>query len=123
MLRIQASVGCLRGVGRSLRGLIRAWWDVDRVRISPREGKLLGLVPPCVISVRGEPFQIVNRRESTKRTESSDETIACVRYDCSGAGGSGRLHVRLAGARELQVTWAISDSVSTLEEHQIEIFG
>src|SRR5262245_38096901 len=86
----------LRGVGRSLRGLIRAWWDVDRVRISPREGKLLGLVPPCVIRVQGEPFEIMNRIEQANH-KSSDEETAAVHYDCRGSERSARLLVTWTG--------------------------
>lgn len=120
----QEKLGCLRGVGRSLRGLIRAWWDVDRVRISPREGQLLRLQPRSVIKVCGEPFEVVERLADCVSEDSPGDRESSVYYLCRGGRESGRLHVRVAGLEEEQrVVWTVGGRVCPLDVDEIEVFG
>ena len=132
MSRMSRSGGAelLRGVGRSLRGLIRAWWTIDRVRISPREGALLRLQPTHVIFVLGEPVEIVRREvdqvtaASKQENPSEQEKTTSVRYACCTAVGEASLSVCLApGDRFPRLVWQAAGRELLLEEHQIEIYG
>ena len=42
-------------------GLLRAWWHRDRVRPSPREGKLLRLAPGAILCVAGRTIEVHRR--------------------------------------------------------------
>jgi hypothetical protein len=103
--------------------LIRAWWDVDRVRISPREGQLLRLQSGSVIRICGEPFEVVERLEDGVSEESAGERESSVYYLCRGGCVSGRLQVRLAGSGELRAVWTVGMRVCALDVDQVEVFG
>ena len=62
----------------ALGDLARAWWSMDRIRVSPREGQLLRLGPGSVI-IAGTDRWVVRGREV-------DPTSAgrLVRYRCGG---------------------------------------
>jgi hypothetical protein len=116
--------GLLRGVGRALRGLIRAWWTIDRVRVFPREGRLLGLQPPCVIFVRGQPVEIVGRHTLAPREPSEQLGNPGVCYVCQCETGPALLSVWPgSGNRFPQAVWQTDGKEQLLEEHQIEIYG
>ena len=72
---------------RDLFKLFRSWWQVDRVRISPTEGRLLRLIPPCIICVNGRPVEVLRRSVSRKTAE------VIVQYDCLCEGRLAQLFV------------------------------
>ncbi len=41
--------------------MIRAWWNHDRIRVSPEEGKLLRTQPGDFLVVAGMPIEVVSR--------------------------------------------------------------
>src|SRR5688572_8054988 len=45
----------------SIRNLIDSWWRVDRIRASPREGRLLRIEPGTIVTINGEMLEITER--------------------------------------------------------------
>jgi len=74
---------------RALLRLLHCWWHKDRVRVSPREGRLLRLQPACLVRINDLLFEVVSRH-----VQPSSEGPTVI-YDCSGSEGDGRLVVRL----------------------------
>jgi hypothetical protein len=69
--------------------LLGAWWRVDRIRASPREGQWLRLAPGSVVSIRGQAAIIV------RRMTGASPAGPFVEYDCQLAAGAGRLRVTM----------------------------
>ena len=77
--------------------LVRSWWRVDRIRVSPGEGKLLHLQPGALITIDDQRAEIVGRS-----TPTGDEVI----YDCRTGDATAQLVVRLCRrSHGLQVEW------------------
>src|SRR5262249_44184930 len=107
-----------RSVWRSLRGLIAAWWRVDRVRVSPREGELLRLRPESLMLVEGEPVQVLRREVA------GDASAQGVRYECQAADGVAHLDVRFSEeSGRFEISWSMCGRQEMLSKHQIEVFG
>ena len=91
-------------VVRAAARLVHCWWHGDRVRASPREGKLLRLAPPCFVRLAGEPAAVVRRRVVT----------GAVVYSCDAAAGPYELVVRPTGGepavavRRAGAEWAVA---------------
>lgn len=45
----------------SLWSLGLSWWRVDRLRISPREGRLLRISPPAILRIGSRLLEVVSR--------------------------------------------------------------
>ena len=45
----------------ALKELVESWWCVDRIRASPREGRLLRLFPGSAVTIHGTTLEIVQR--------------------------------------------------------------
>ena len=78
---------------RDLWRLIRSWWQVDRIRISPSEGRLWRLDPPCVVFVDGTPVEVLRKLPTTQ------DASRVVEYECLCAGREARLAVNGDSAR------------------------
>ena len=72
---------------RRLLALVCCWWSRDRIRSSPRQGRLLGLGPGAILVLAGEPARVLERRV--------DE--AGVVYVCTTAVGDREVLVRRDG--------------------------
>ena len=48
-------------LARTLADAVRTWWQQDDIRVSPCEGRLLGLDVPCIVEVEGQLFEITRR--------------------------------------------------------------
>ena len=83
-------------------GLLRNWWRADRVRISPREGLLYRLQPPCLLQVRS---QTVTVRE--RRIDNSADT-SWVIYACDS--GACELRIQLADPGAAPTIYWFDDS-------------
>jgi hypothetical protein len=97
--------------------LVRSWWAVDRIRISPEEGRLWRLRPPCILLVDGRPAEVI------ARTLSGDEVGLVVSYDCRTAQGDGRLTVRGVAGSTPKVVWMADGVERPLVAHEIEVFA
>jgi hypothetical protein len=104
----------VRGLGR----LLHSWWRRDCIRVSPREGRLLGLAPPCIVLINREVVEVL------ARVRSPPGGNARVTYHCRTRTGSAELHVRLdEGERSCHVHWRTSGQVRDLAEDDVEVLG
>lgn len=95
--------------------LIRDWWQVDRVRISPREGRLLRLQPGDLLRLEGMTVTVIARRV--------DPDASGVRYRCEGAGFGGELWVGLdAGRQADEVVWSRQGCQQRLPAVEVEVY-
>jgi hypothetical protein len=89
---------------------------VDRIRVSPREGRLLSLEPPCVVFITSRPAQVVERI--------APDPIApepTVTYRCRTATSTAELRVRLTSPQELHITWRESGRERVIPESEVTL--
>ena len=97
---------------RQLWRLLHSWWRQDRIRLSPAEGRLLRLEPPCFLVIDGEPFEVVKR---TLRP-SDKEPVAVYAFRTSAS----ELMVRQGLTPE--IVWQHQGVVRRLHETDIEVY-
>jgi len=112
-----SALGGARRFAREALALVAAWWRTDRVRISPREGRLLRLEPPCFLIIEGRLAEVLGRKQV-----SGGERPA-VSYSCLTDHGPGELVVAVPerGSR-LQVKWLDAEGERTLGEEEIPVY-
>jgi hypothetical protein len=108
----EAVQGC--GLG-SLWGLVQTWWASDRIRISPREGRLLRLAPGALLGIEGEMLEV------TQRTVHDLRSGPLVRYACRSADGDSELWV--AALPELTIVWTRIGRDRRLRSDDLEIWA
>jgi hypothetical protein len=100
--------------------LVKSWWRDDRIRVSPREGRLLRLQPPCKLLIHGNPVQVLAR---IRRPQGSDD-VASVVYSCWTPSGPGELLVEPREfSNAVRVTWRHRGCVEDVLEAEIEIYS
>lgn len=98
--------------------LLGSWWKVDRVRVSPTEGRLLRIEPPCCVVVESRPAEVV------ARTTGENAAGPFVVYDCVTARGDGRLLVVPHDCgRRLDVFWTEDGVRRSVDEANIEVYA
>lgn len=98
--------------------LLRSWWQVDRVRVSPREGRLLRLSPPCIVRIMGRYAQVHHRRMGETHTG----PYVC--YECTVDDEPAQLWVMPSGEQYVQVIhWNHAGKRVHLHAEEIEVFG
>jgi len=70
-----------------LRELVQAWWNKDRVRVSPREGRLLRVAVGSILFIEGERHQVLGR----DTIDTSHGPV--IRYQCESANAECELWV------------------------------
>lgn len=106
------------GLLAALVDLLRAWWRVDRIRASPREGRLLRLEVADFLTVRGEPARVVARRVGV------DAEGRFVAYRCETAAGERELRARPRRGRGCALAWgALDGPTCRLDEVEIVVFS
>ncbi|HUG91456.1 MAG TPA: hypothetical protein VML55_11510 [Planctomycetaceae bacterium] len=101
----------------SIVRLIRSWWRVDRIRISAAEGRLLRLEPGALLTIDGQPVEVVERRAP----QQPDQTL--IEYDCRTAAAPCRLFVRQSAAGGgTTVEWRRGDNVARLDELEVIVW-
>lgn len=99
-----------------LARLIRDWWRIDRVRISPCEGRLLRLQPGDLLRLEGMTLTVIARE--------IDPDESGVRYRCEGEGLIGELWVGLVAARQAdEVVWSREGCRWRLPAGEIEVYA
>src|SRR5690349_17484309 len=118
------------GPSMPLLRALRRWAMSDRVRASPREGKLLRLEEGVCVRIRGVSAQVTGRTVNHRATSSSSfgnvGGAAEVEYTCRTVTGAIRLHVRTdVEGSDLRVSIRGLDGVGEAEVRpdDIEIFG
>jgi hypothetical protein len=110
----------LSSITRLLRDvfrLIASWWQVDRVRVSPHEGRLLRLEPPCVMVVESRPAEVLAR--TVGRTAAGPFVV----YDCRSATGPCQLRVVPLGEGYVsRVSWIEDGRERELAADDVEVF-
>ncbi len=102
---------------RSVIELCRSILKQDRVRISPSEGRLLRLSPPCVLTIGSRTVRIVSRMVS----ETGSGPI--VTYECETESGLAELIVRLNRMLSSDVTLFENGVEYQLAESDVVVFG
>jgi hypothetical protein len=104
-------------ISGALLRLLRSWWRVDRVRISPREGALLRLQPPCVLEIGNHRVEVVARRETKE-----EQTV--VVYNCNTDQGPATLRINLADQGcTTAVYWQMQGSIYQLSPADIQVYA
>lgn len=107
----------VRELCRDFVRLVVAWWRVDRVRVSPEEGRLLRLEPPCFVVVAGRPAEVLSR------TLGRDPGGPFVSYECRHAQGDCRLRVGLTiDGATAAVSWTTDGVERSLRPEEVETF-
>jgi hypothetical protein len=100
----------------SLVALVRSWWQVDRVRVSPREGRLLRLGPSWFIRVAGCTAAIERRYVG----ETDDGPY--VGYVCRGTTGPCELRVGPPlQSPQPRVVWTSNGRSQVLDADEVEV--
>jgi len=104
-------------IWRQMAELVRSWWRVDRIRVSPREGRLMRLTPDSWLEYEGEMWRVESRSVGTGPAGDF------VTYRCSSEGRTGVLSVSpSADGREL-IRWEISQRVVDATPDEFEVWG
>jgi hypothetical protein len=99
---------------RSVLDLILTWWNVDRIRVSPREGGLLRLVPGSIVCVAGTPLEITGR--VVHGTSQGD----WLQYRCSSTQADGDLWISTIPVR---IHWCQNGHECELTPDEIELWS
>jgi hypothetical protein len=101
----------------ALVSLLRSWWQVDRVRISPREGALLRLQPPCLLMIGNQRVEVLARKEPGE-----EKTV--VVYNCNTGQGPATLRIDLVDqGRRTSVHWQIAGEIYQLSAEDVEVYA
>ncbi len=142
----------LRGLLTRLANLVRllpAWWQADRVRASPREGRLLRIMPPCIVrisgtarrahagSTAGSPGVSASRRVDAAGRDDAPRYVEVLRrrtgqtprgpyvcYECETETGSAELWVEPVGEGCCpRVQWREGGERFKIDAQDVEVFG
>ncbi len=121
-LRLGSHLGAGLGAGRSAAlgfwHLLRQWWRVDRIRISPQQGQLLRIEPPCIIRVNSVIAQVLSR------SAGCNGAGPYVAYECRTERGSALLWICPVGpSHRQQVRWVEDDQTCDLSPDMVEVYG
>jgi hypothetical protein len=102
---------------QSLARLIRSWWQVDRIRVSPSEGCWLRLRCGALLKIDDEWFEV------TGRSVTAGMDGSWVVYECVGRGQVARLRAQpLASGQPRALYWHTGEEVRLLDAGEIEVF-
>jgi hypothetical protein len=93
---------------------LRAWWRQDRIRSSPREGKLLRLVPGAVLSIDGRMLEVEQR--DLMPTKASQ----LLRLRCRGVEGHSELWIHFDS--DVELVWNCNGKETTISEDEVEVW-
>ena len=96
---------------KQLHGLARSWWRIDSIRISPAEGRLLRLQPPCYLRLGAEVLEITRRRTVGQS----------LIYDCADGDELQVSFIDLTQAP--QVHWRRQEQTIELSVSELEVFS
>ena len=96
--------------------LVCSWWQADRIRPSPREGRLLRIEPEACLRIGATMYQV------KRRTEGRSTAGPHLTYECESAGGRGFLRVTPTVAGAVAVCWIRDDTERVLSEDDVEVF-
>lgn len=95
--------------------LFRAWWQKDRIRSSPREGKLLRLAPGAILSIAGKTIEV----ETRDVIETSEGSI--LRFRCRDADTHSDLWVKVQAVPI--IAWSCGGEERDLSVEDVEVWS
>ena len=107
----------IKSLFQSVLQLLRSWYTVDRVRVSPTAGRLLSLQVDDRILIRGDLFTVVKRQTTASR---GGIRLA---YQLESDGGGARLSVESAtsGTSHVSELRTNNGSASIYEDEVVEL--
>ena len=108
----------MRRLVRRLWRLLQSWWGCDRIRVSPREGRLLRLTQGSILVIEGETASIL------ARAVENDPHRRCVRYRCQTTEGRALLEVWWSQQGDITcLRWHFQGQIRELHEEEIEVYA
>ena len=107
---------------RSLVDLIHAWWQRDRIRVRPSEGRLLRLRPGTVLCFSNSSHTPQQWVEVVAREYDQNVQWPTVCYACRTSQGEGELIVSYRGDSQPGVEWFAEGESFELHADEIEVF-
>ncbi|MDA1053992.1 MAG: hypothetical protein O3C40_26380 [Planctomycetota bacterium] len=95
--------------------LLRAWWHQDRIRSSPREGKLLRLAPGAILCVHGRTIE-VEQRDVFETDQGS-----ILRFRCRDTDSHPELWIQVQPVPI--IAWRCGDDEQYLSADDIEVWN
>ncbi len=95
--------------------LFRAWWRQDRIRSSPREGKLLRLAPGAILYIAGRTVEV----ETRDVFETDQGSI--LRYRCRDMDSHPELWITVRPVS--QIVWSCDGDELDLALDDLEIWS
>ena len=95
--------------------VLHAWWNQDRIRISPREGRLLTLQAPCIVEIHGDLVELTDRIVG----QSSGGPDVVYRGKVVNNGATVELCVQPGDA---DVRWTKKGVTTMLAEHEFIVY-
>ncbi len=107
-----------RALARRVGRLLHSWWQGDRIRIAPAEGRSLTLRPPCWLLVNGHSLEILDWEVWHRAGR------PLVVYTCRTRTGLGTLSVAPCSAgQEMVIEWHDGPTVLRLLETDVEVYS
>ena len=104
-------------IARDICRLILRWWQADRPRVSPREGRLLRIQPAAILRIGNHMAEVL------RRTVGEDASGPYVIYHCQSGTRASELYLRPLGIHgHVTLLWSEENSVRELTEDEIEVF-
>lgn len=103
---------------RALWDVVIAWYRCDAIRASVRDGQLLRLSPPCIVSLCGEVYQVKGR------VVGQDERGRYVSYACLRDSVACELQVRSLGPSLRPLVRLLCDErAEEVDPDALRVFG
>jgi hypothetical protein len=105
-------------IWRDLLNTVRTWWDTDRIRVSPNDGRLLRIQPGDLMTIEGLDIEVLDRSlNSTERGE-------LLQLNCRGPLGTATLTVAIdTEVINQKATWAQSGFERPIDLDEIQIWS
>ncbi len=103
--------------GRGLFNWLRAWWESDRIRASPRDGRLLRIQVGDLLKVEHLEFEVVSRSlDSTGHRQ-------LLRLSCLGSSGPASLEVVVdENITRQTATWNHSGIECDIDQNEVQVW-
>jgi hypothetical protein len=97
--------------------LVSRWWQADRPRVAPREGRLLRIQPGAIVRIDSRVAEVV------RRTVGEDQRGPYVVYHCQSGDQASDLRVVPWGTNgHYQLSWIREETARELTDDDVEVF-
>ncbi len=97
---------------------LRNWWQADRIRLSPSQGRLMNIQSSTLLEIAGELWRVRSRHQDTVNGE------MIIRYVCVKGDEMGELRVFMSNCDDWrsQVLWVCGSDSCALEESSVTVY-